>query len=777
MSTEIAQRYVGTSVARSEDPRILTGGGTYVDDVKLPGMVYAAFHRSPFPHAKIVSVDASAAREAEGVLLVYTGEELEELITPGPYGIAIMMNQEKPVFTCLATDKVRLVGDPVALVVAETRYLAEDASELIDVEYEDLPPVATYEQAFDPANPPIFEDLGSNVLMESDVHTHGDVEGAFSRADHVLSVRISQHRHQNVPMETRGIVASYDREADQFVIWSANQGVHQTRHGISARLGIDPEKVRVRTADVGGSFGLKLGASREDVAVTAASMALGRPVKYIEDRYENLTFSGQAREEYLDVEAAYTDDGDILGMKVHMVLDGGAYPGLAGALPSMVEGMFPSAYKIGALQFRSTLVATNKATYVAYRGPWAAETFVRERVVDLIARELGKDPFEIRMRNVVTRGEEPTAMVTGRSLEGVTVRESLERVAELVDIPAFRVRQEAARAEGRYLGLGMASYIEAAPGPKPGQSPLGLEQMRMEIDENGKLVVFTGQMPHGQSHQTTLAQIAADEFGVRFEDVQVVVGDTDVVPPGFTGGSRSATMAGGAALTTARALRAKVLEVGSHLLEANVSDMRIEDGELSVVGVPASAMSLAAVAAAAREPGRLPDDVEPELKVEKTYDGGAGGWSGGTHCAIVEVDIETGLVRFDRYVVAEDCGKLINPAVVDGQVRGGIAQGIGAVLLERSAYDDRGNFLAATFMDYLMPTTVDIPNIEISHLETIPLDPDVNFRGVGEGGMIVTPPAVVNAIEDALAPFGVRIYQQHLPPAKILELAGVVEPE
>ena len=359
---------------------------------------------------------------------------------------------------------------------------------------------------------------------------------------------------------------------------------------------------------------------------------------------------------------------------------------------------------------------------------------MRERVIDLIARELGKDPYEIRMRNVVTRGEEPTAMVTGRSLDGVTVRESLERVAELVDLPAFRRRQEAARAEGRYLGLGMASYIEAAPGPKPGQSPLGIEQMRMEIDENGKLVVFTGQMPHGQSHQTTLAQIAADEFGVRFEDVQVVVGDTDVVPFGFTGGSRSATMAGGAALTTARALRAKVLEIGSHLLEANVSDLRIEDGELSVVGVPASAMSLADVATAVREPGRLPDEVEAELKVENTYDGGAGGWSGGTHCAIVEVDIETGLVRFDRYVVAEDCGKLINPAVVDGQVRGGVAQGIGAVLLERSAYDDRGNFLAATFMDYLMPTTVDIPNIEISHLETIPLDPDVNFRGVGEGG-------------------------------------------
>ncbi len=777
MPTEVAQRYVGASVARSEDPRILTGGGKYVDDVKLPGMLHAAFLRSPFPHARIVSIDASAARAAEGVLLVYTGEELQSMIKPGPYSIGIMMNQEKPFFSCLATDKVRLVGDPVALVVAESRYLAEDAVELIDVEYEDLPPIATYEQALDPANPPIFEDLGTNVLAESEVTTHGDVEQAFSSADHVLSVRISQHRHQNVPMETRGFVASYDPETEHLLVWSANQGVHLALHILAGRLGLPPDKIRVRTADVGGSFGLKIGASREDVAVAAASIALGRPVKYIEDRYENLMASGQAREEYLDVEAAYTDDGDILGMKVHMVVDSGAYPGMAAALPTMVEGMLPSAYKIGALEFRSTVLITNKATYVAYRGPWAVETFVRERVVDLIAHELGKEPFEVRMRNAVTRGEEPTTMITGRSLAGVTVRESLERLAEIVDIPAFRRRQEAARAEGRYLGLGVASYIEAAPGPRAGESPLGREQMKMELDEDGRLLVYTAQMPHGQSHETTLAQIAADEFGVRFEDVRVIVGDSDVVPPGLTGGSRSATMAGGAALTTARALRAKVLELGAHLLEANASDLRIEDGAISVVGVPTSAMGLADLVAAVREPGRLPEDVDAELKVENAYDGGAGGWSGGTHCAIVEVDVETGLVSFERYVVSEDCGKLINPAVVDGQVRGGVAQGVGAVLLERSAYDERGNFLAATFMDYLMPTTMDVPNIEISHLETVPLDPDVNFRGIGEGGMIVAPATIVNAVEDALAPFGARIHEQHLPPARILELAGVVEPE
>jgi aerobic carbon-monoxide dehydrogenase large subunit len=776
MAQKVAQRYVGSSVERSEDPRILTGGGKYVDDVKLPGMAHAAFLRSPFAHATITSIDASLAREAEGVLLVYTGEELEALLAPGPYGIGVIMSMEKPAFSCLATDKVRLVGDLVAIVVAESRYLAEDATELIEVEYDELPPIATVEQAFDPSNPPIFEDLGSNVLVQSEPRSFGDVEGAFSRADHVLRVTISQHRHQNVPMETRGCVASYDPATERLLVWSANQGVHHHRKTISDRLRMDSEKVSIRTADVGGSFGLKIGGSREDVAVAAASRALGRPVKYIEDRYENLTASGQAREESFDVEVAYTDDGAILGLKVKMVIDSGAYPGVAAALPYMVQDMFPSAYKIAALEFQSTVVVTNKASYVAYRGPWASETFVRERIIDLVAHELGREPFDIRMQNVVTRGEEPTVMVTGRSLAGVTVRESLERLQELVDLPGFRREQEAARAGGRYLGIGMASYIEAAPGPRM-DAPLGHEEMRMELAEDGKLIVITAQMPHGQSHETTIAQIAADEFGVAFEDVRVVFGDSDIVPPGFTGGSRSATMAGGAAVMNARALRAKVLEASSHLLEANLADLQIENGAVSVMGVPASAMSLADVASAVRQPGRLPEGVDGELKVENAYDGGSGGWSGGTHCAIVEVDVETGLVSFERYVVTEDCGELINPAVVEGQVRGGVAQGIGAVLLERSVYDDRSNYLTATFMDYLMPTTMDIPNIEISHLETVPLDPDVNFRGIGEGGMIVTPPTVCNAIEDALAPFGVRIYQQHLPPAKLLELIGTIEPE
>ncbi|MCL2394802.1 MAG: xanthine dehydrogenase family protein molybdopterin-binding subunit [Acidimicrobiaceae bacterium] len=775
----IAQRYTGSSIKRSEDLRILTGSGHYIDDVRLPGMLHAAFVRSPFAHARISSVEVSAAREVPGVVAVLTGAELEALIVPGPGAAGIFSGGiTLPSFSQLATDKVRLVGDPVVLVVAESRYVAEDACELVEVDYEELPSVITEQQALDPDGPPIFEDLGSNVLNRTEIATFGDVEGAFARADRVVSAHLRQHRHQNVPMEGRGIACSYDPESGELTVYSANQGVQTARRLLAQALDVPIEKVRVLSDDIGGSFGLKMGASREEIAVAAAARHVGRPVRWIEDRTENLTASGQAREESFDVEAAVTNEGDILGLRVKMTIDTGAYPGMGGMLPRMVQNMLPGPYRIGALSFESTAIITNKATYVAYRGPWASETWVRERTIDLIAKELGLEPLAVRLRNVVTRGEPPLAMVTGRSLAGVTARESLERVSAMVDFGAFRERQAEARAQGRYLGLGLATYIEAAPGPRQPQGGGigGPEQIRMRLEDDGTVSVFTAQMPHGQSHQTTFAQVAADEFGVPFEQVRVVVGDSSQVPQGFgTGGSRAAVMAGGASLHGARALKKRVQEVGSHLFEAAVEDMLISDGVLSVQGVPARAMSLAEVAKAAHEPGRLPEDVSGDIEVTTAFDGGEGGWSGGSHAAIVEVDTETGLVRIERYLVAEDCGALINPAIVEGQVRGGVAQGIGAVLLERSAYDpESGQFLASTFMDYLLPTAWEIPRLEIEHLETVPLDADVNFRGVGEGGMIIAPPTLCNAIEDALAPFAARVTEQHLPPNRILELIGAI---
>ena len=763
-----AQRYVGASVLRSEDQRILTGSGHYVDDVQLPGMLHATFVRSTMAHANLASVNVEEARAMPGVVAVYTGEEIQALLSPDAPPLSMFPGMPAPRFTVLATSKVRLVGDPIALVVAESRYLAEDAAELVEVDYDDLTPIASVADALDASNPVIFEEEGSNVLPGGQDATSGDVDGLFASAAGVARAHISQHRHQNVPMECRGLVADYDSASGQLTVHSANQGVMMAKMILAAQLGQDADKLRILCGDIGGSFGLKLGAGREDIAVCAASRALGRPVKWIEDRNEHLMASGHAREESMDAALAYSADGDLLAIDVDMKVDTGAYPGMGGMITGLIQQMLPGPYKMQGSRFRSTSCVTNKAAYVAYRGPWAAEVFTRERMIDIAAKQLGMEPLDLRLRNVVTRDEEPTRMITGRSLAGVTTRESLERMAAIVDLPTFRTRQAAARAEGRHLGIGFASYIEAAPGPNEGGGGgvMGGENMRMRLDADGTVLVFTAQMPHGQSHETTFAQIAADEIGVPFEQVRVVVGDSNTSPFGFTGGSRAATMAGGATLHSSRSLKAKILDVASDLLEAAPGDLEITDGKVAVRGVPVSAVGLAQVAAAASS--------EDDLEVTTVYDGGRGGWSGGTHCAIVEVDVETGHVVIERWIVVEDCGKLINPAIVEGQVRGGVAQGIGAVLLERSAYDDQAQFLAGTFMDYLLPTATEVPRIEIEHLETVPLDPDVNFRGVGEGGMIVSPPTLVNAIEDALAPFGVTITEQHLPPLRILELLGTV---
>ncbi len=765
-----AQRYVGSPVKRVEDLAILTGSGRYVDDVSVPGLLHAAFVRSPLAHGRIRTIDVEVARRAPGVIAVYTGLDIEQMIVPGPIGMAAMLGGVVAPFTLLCTDKVRMVGDPIALVVAETRYLAEDACEAVVVDYEDLPPVTSATEAIRPDAAVVFEELGGNVLLEREAIQYGDVAAAFERADRVIGAHLSQHRHQNAPMEGRGILASFDAGSGRLVVHAATQSVHLTRSTLAARLGLSEERVRVLAGDIGGSFGLKIGTSREEVAVVAAARALGRPVKWIEDRNENLVVSGQAREESFDVEAAVTEDGRVLGLRVRMLLDSGAYSDMGWRIDQTMQAVMPGPYRMEALSFQSTIAITNKAPYIAYRGPWAAETFVRERMMDLIARELGLDPIDIRLGNVVTPGEAPFEMVTGRSLAGVTAHRSLERIGEMVDFVAFRRRQQALRSEGRLLGIGVATYLEPAPGPRGSGGPLGAERARARLEADGTIVLFTGQTPHGQGHRTTLAQIVADEMGMAFDRVRVEVGDTGTVPPGFTGGSRAATMAGGAALVVTRQLRAQLLDLASEVLEASVDDLEIAGGAVQVRGVPASAIDLAQIAR--RAEGAPSSDGGDRLVAEATYEGGEAGWSGGTHCAEVEVDPDTGRVSIRRYLVVEDCGDIINPAIVAGQIRGGVAQGVGAVLLEHSYYDESGQFLAGTLMDYLLPGATDIPHIEIEHVESVALDADVNFRGVGEGGMIVAPVTLCNAIEDALAEGGVRIYEQHLPPGRIVEILG-----
>jgi carbon-monoxide dehydrogenase large subunit len=785
----VGVRNVGARVFRSEDPRILTGRGRYIDDLVLPGMLHAAFMRSTVPHGRLLSVDVSEARALPGVIAVYTGADMAERSTIGTPGGTIGMNQmpgmKVPSFYSLATDKVRYVGDPIAMVVAESRAIAEDAVELIVEDIDWLDPVMTYDQAFDPSSPVIFEELGDNVALTGELMI-GDIDAAFAKADRVISASLSVHRHQPVPMECRGSVADWDGANEQLTFHTATQSPHMVRLLLPAQIGVPMEKIRTLSEDVGGGFGLKNGVFREDVAISVASIDLGRPVKWIEDRAEHLATGGQAREEKADIEAAVTDDGVLLGVRMEVVLNQGAYPIdpfpgaiMAGAISSSFQG--PS--KLEAIAAHNRAVFSNKGTYVSYRGPWATGDFLRERMLDIVARELDLDPLDVRRRNYIHRGEPPLNMLTGQPYTGVTTQEAIEQAARIVGWDDFKVAQQAARDEGRYLGLGLASYLEAAPGPRnpaTGQSAAGMlgnETSHVSIERDGSVTVITQQHPHGQGTQTTLAQVAADELGVPFDQITVKYGDTDITPFALvsTGGSRAATMANGSVLFSSRALREKIVSIASELLEAAPEDLELRDGAVNVKGTPSISLSFSELARiVADEPERLPDGVDAELTASEVYDGGEGGWSGGTHCCFVEVDVETGFVEILRYVVVEDCGLPVNPAIVEGQVRGGVAQAIGAVLLEQSAYGEDGQFLAGTFMDYLLPSTTTVPNFEIHHVETVLNDPDVNFRGVGEGGMIVAPAAIVNAIENALEPFGAQIREQHLPPARILEIIGVV---
>ncbi len=780
---QVGARAVGARVKRVEDPRILTGRGRYVDDIVLPGMLHAAFLRSYLPHGRINSVDVSEARELPGVVAVYTGEDMARLTQPMTPGAMVGMNlipgMKGPSFLPLSADKVRHVGDPIAMVVAESRYIAEDALELIIEDIDPLDAVVTYADALDPSKPPLWDEVGDNVHLRSEMPM-GDVDAAFAKADRVVTATIDVHRHQPVPMECRALVADWDAADEHLTIHASTQSPHMYRMLLPPQIGVPMEKIRVLSADVGGGFGLKNGITREDAAVCAASIDLGRPVKWIEDRLEHLATGGQAREEMAEVEAAISAEGVVLGLKLDISCNVGAYLGdpFPGTMMAFaIVGMLQGPLRLEGISSSTTLVFGNKGPYVSYRGPWATGDFIRERILDIVAAEVGVDRVEIRRRNYVVRDEAPLAMLNGKPFVGITAQECVEQAAVAIGWDDFPERQAQARGEGRYLGVGLASYIEGAPGPKaPGaDDPLGDETTYLSVGDDGRIVIITRQQPHGQGHQTTLTQVAADELGVRMADVEIKWGDTDITPVAMigTGGSRAATMANGSVLHGSRDLKAKILALAAELMEANAADLEIRDSVISVRGTPTASVALSELARiVAEEPDRLPADADRDLSVTNTYDGGQSGWSGGTHACIVEVDVETGLIGIERYVVVEDCGLAVNPAIVEGQIRGGVAQGIGAVLLEHAAYGEDGQYLAASFMDYLLPTSMIVPPIEIHHVDTIATDPDVNFRGVGEGGMIVAPATIVSAIEDALSPFGVTLGEQHLPPARVVELTG-----
>jgi carbon-monoxide dehydrogenase large subunit len=781
-------RYVGTSVRRNEDPRLLTGRGRFVDDIRVPHMTHASFLHSPHAHARIRSIDVADARRAPGVVAVLTGADLAPLARPmAPVHGSGVRASAHP---ALCVDKVRFVGDLVALVVAESRAQGEDALELIEVDYEVLPSVATIDEALSPDAEPIFDEAAGadapNVVWRT-ANTWGDVDAAFAAADHVLRETFTQHRHTCVPMECRAGLAEYDPASDELTYTMSHQNPHATRMFLSTILDHSAARLTIRVGDVGGSFGLKSHPAREDVAVCAAAKLLHRPVKWIEDRNENLVTAGHARDERVHIEAAVDRHGELLGLRAKLELDSGAYPLLnipLNLVAIIVRAMLPGTLRLRNYSFEGAVVTTNKASYVAYRGPWEIECWVRERLMDVIARDLGLDPIAVRRRNYLPDEAFPCTMLTGASLEFMSLNQTLERAVEMSDYAAFRDQQASAHRDGRAIGIGFCTYLEPGPGPPDYGQALGFsyeqrsaQRARVKIEPDGRVSVFTSQQPHGQGHETTLAQIVADELGVPFADVKVIHGDTRLQPFNMvaTGGSRAATLASGAVLGASRIVRNQILSIVADQLEANVNDLVIEDGVVSVAGSPDKRRTFAEIARASYlAPFTLPDAVGNGLDAIFDFETPPGGWTQSTHVCVVDVDVATGIVTIPRYLVVEDCGRMINPAVVEGQIRGGVAQGIGSVLYEHAAYDADANFLASTFMDYLLPTILDIQHNDIEQNEK-EHQGEVAYRGVGEGGAIGAPAALCNAIEDALAPFGVRITEQYLPPSRILELIATID--
>jgi carbon-monoxide dehydrogenase large subunit len=749
-----AARYAGTRVHRVEDARLLTGYGTFVDDVSRPGMLHACFVRSPFPRARIGGVDVSDALALDGVYAVFTAADLNPEVHELWYSIMGKDIPDTP-RPLLAEGEVRFVGDPVALVVADSRYVAEDAAELVDVDYEPLDPVVDYRSARE-----------KNVAGRLRGGKKGLFDEVGESAAHVVSETIHQQAYVASPMETRGLVAEW--AGGEMTIWAGTQAPHEVRAVCARILGLPEHRIRVIMRDTGGGFGQKVAPLREDLCVMVAARKVPAALKWIEDRRENLMAAGQARHEHATAAMAFADDGTILAVQIDHVQDVGAYPTPWPVGTAAAVGMiFPGPYRIPEAAWTTTSIFSNTAGRIAYRGPWQFETVAREMLLDIAARRMGMDPVELRRRNFLRAEDLPYAMPTGMPLDHMAPREVFEHALELLDYDGFRKEQAAAREEGRYLGVGTSSYVEPT---ASAMGVFGTEGATIRIEPTGKVNVYVAGGSTGNSLETAAVQLTADALGVDIADVHTIQGDTALTPFGAgTGGSRSGSMIAGAVATTARTLRERIVSIAAHKLEAATEDIELAEGRASVRGTPTAGLTIAEIAHIAYfDVGSLPPDVEPGLEASGRYRAEASSiWANATHVCTCEVDVSTGFVTLLRYIVCEDCGPMINPTVVEGQIDGGTVQGIGGALYEHLAYDDDGNPVAATFVDYLMPTIAEVPIIEHGHIETPGPGPG-GYKGVGEGGAIGAPPAVINAVADALAPFGVTITELPVTPAAVL---------
>ena len=773
-------RYVGARVNRSEDPKYLRGLGSYVDDIRLKGMLHAVFVRSPYAHARILSIDTKEAEAVPGVVCVKTGADLEDRIGKMAT-IAMAREVTAPKRAVLAVDRARYVGDAVAVVVADSRYTAEDGADVVEVDWEPLPVVTDPEKALEPGAPQIHENVEGNNLAHIEGGA-GDVDAAFARAAHVFSKRFRTGRTQGAPIEPRGVLASYDVTNGRTTVWSSTQLPHTMRNQIGRLIKVPLSKLEVIAPDVGGGFGYKAQDYPEDMVVPVLSRLLCRPVKWIADRQEDLSAGTHSKGMISEIAIAVAEDGTFLGSRGHFISDGGAYAGYYSPfIDSMAAARYlPGLYKTPNLAYIADAPVTNKAPVGAVRGVgWTPCQTVRESLVDDIARAMDIDPIELRAKNMVP--SEPQVTPLGLKLDGGSYLESLERAAAELDYEALRKRQQELRTEGRYIGVGFSPFVE--PGGKSAIVAIGgpvetdavptfHDRASVTVDPDGSVVVSTGLADFGQGIDTCLRQVAADELGVRVEDVRISAGNTshDVYGMGSFS-SRSAVIGSGTVKLAAADVRKKLLTLAGSMLEASPEDIELYDGKALLVGAPDRSVSLADVAGYGYFGGPFRPDQEGDqaLCSTRSYDGPES-YSNGCLGVIAEVDPATGGITLERVVAVEDCGVMLNPTIVEGQVSGAVAYGIGIALLEDAVYDEEGQFLSGSLMDYMLPYSSTVPKIEIVHLETpSPVTPN-GVKGMAEAGTLATPAAIVNAVADALSPFDVTIDRVPLTPEYVRSL-------
>ncbi|HYM25674.1 MAG TPA: xanthine dehydrogenase family protein molybdopterin-binding subunit [Vicinamibacterales bacterium] len=776
----VLPKLVGQRIKRREDPRLIQGRGTYVDDIALVGMQHVAFKRSDVSHGRITSIDTKAAAAMDGVEAVYTGADIAKILPPMPIGTPF----PSPEHRAVAVDTVRFVGEPVAVVVARDRYVARDAANAIVVDIDPLPAVVDVEKAMTGKPVVIHKDFPNNLavaLVPSGTGVVPDttpddsaIDAAFRKAEVVISQRMVNHRLAPSAIEPRGVVAHYEPGKGTMTIWSSTQNPHILRSFIAALNGMGQDQVRAIAPEVGGGFGAKINIYAEEYVCSAISKALGIPVKWNEDRTEAFVATTHGRDLIAYVDLAAKKDGTVLGLKIKLIADIGAYNMLlTAAIPTLTQMMANATYNIPAIRTTLTEVFTNKTPTDAYRGAGRPEaTYFVERAMDMLARELKMDPADVRRKNFIQPNQFPFTTQAGAVYDSGDYGKALDLALKTANWDQLKKERDAARAKGRLVGLGLSMYVEVCGlGPSAALPTGGWEHAQVTVERDGRISATTGASPHGQGNETTFGQMLADQFGVPIEHVTILHGDTGVVKQGIgTFGSRSQAVGGTVIALAGSKVKAKMAKFAAAMMEANEADLVFENGTIAVKGAPASAKTFADIAAYAYVPVPLPKGLEPGLSDEAFWEPENNTYPFGCHISMVEVDRETGEPTLLKLVAVDDAGTLINPLIVEGQIHGGLAQGIGQAMIEEVVYNEDGQLVTGSFLDYAMPRAIDFPRFELEATVTpTPVNP-LGAKGVGEAGTLGSTPCIVCAVVDALSEFGVKHVDMMLRPEKLWKI-------